>query len=74
MFGRVTASQMASASAASFLLRLTNRQVLKMRRNAVWRQKIRVFLVPTDGFAPHYFFPTNLCGRLTNRGIIDVEI
>jgi hypothetical protein len=73
MVGRVTASQIASASAASVLPRLTNHQVLKMRRNAGSGQEIRVFLAWVGGFAPHYF-ATNLCGRLTSRGIIDVEI
>jgi hypothetical protein len=73
MFGRCAASQIASASIASFFCRFTNRQMAIMRRSTGPAQKIHTLLLFVAVFALHYF-PANLCGHSTSRGVIYVEI
>ena len=44
-----------------------------MRRSAGQAHEIRPILPFVTNFAAHYF-PANLCGHLTIRGVIDVDI
>lgn len=61
MLGCCAASQIASASAASFFCRFTYHQVAIMRRNVEQARKTPSFLLLVDGYAAHYF-RMNLCG------------
>lgn len=44
-----------------------------MRRNVGQASEIRTMLLFVASFAPHYF-PAILCGHLTSRGVIDVDV
>jgi hypothetical protein len=73
MVGRCTASVIASASRKSFFCPFDNRQMAIMRRSAGPAQKTHTLLLFVAVFALHYF-PANLCGHSTSRGVIYVEI